>query len=51
MIAMVEWIYYFKTKQPSKAIIAFKNANLLDKSKEYTEEINYWLEQISDKNK
>jgi hypothetical protein len=47
MIAMVEWIYNLKIKQPSKAIIAFKNANLLDKSKEYTEEINYWLSQIS----
>lgn len=46
MIAMVQGIYNFKIKQFDKAIIAFKNANSLDKSKEYREEINYWLEEV-----
>lgn len=46
MIIMVKWIYELKTKNYTSAFLTFKNARLLDASKEYVESIDYWVSQI-----
>lgn len=45
---MVNWIYEFRTKNYNKAIILFKNAYSKDKSSEYREIINAWLQKTNE---
>lgn len=51
LIPMVNWIYELKTKNYNNAILNLRSALSLDKSWEYKEVINLWLEQaILEKN-
>jgi hypothetical protein len=44
---MVNGIYNVKIKNNTEALVIFKKAQNLDKSWEYTETIDYWLNNIS----
>lgn len=47
LILMIEWIYEAKLKNYNVSIIKLKSAYSMDKSWEYKEIINLWLEQIN----
>lgn len=47
MILMVNWIYEVKIKNYEKAILNLKSANSFDKSGEYKEIINLWIERVN----
>jgi hypothetical protein len=45
---MANWIYELKMKNYEKAIVNLKSAYWMDKSWEYKEKIDFWLQKVAE---
>ena len=48
LILMANWIYELKMKNYEKAIVNLKSAYWMDKSWEYKEKIDFWLQKVAE---